>query len=493
MEYVIRKPKLKVDIIRPDYGAAVVNTATFVSNDLNNSTFIGNLQFKNIGSFSGDSKNNSLVAYSFKEELRSINNNFNLSFTLAEDKNGLTWLDKIELWDLVFIYEFEELRFIGIVKDKRYSAKMSGEGPQRDIEISGVSLSSLLATFNLIIDQFLFPSLPLAKTVNEKLQTDLSNQQSVGNKIKPLLKLIYDDFLLLATALGDNGATVKGIKPLLDSFIEFGSELSEDTVFQYAIALSIYNVGENHIWSILNNIITPPMYEMFPRWDSSKKKYSVVFRQSPFDADKWKALKSNTIPIIYLGDHDLGVNADEVYTYFLACVAGSNIDDKKGLVIGSDATNSQYGQLCAVDLDKWRKYGYRPLIVEFKYFDTNKNSTMSDVYTNMKILSNKLMYWYQKNDEFFTGSLNIQTIDSNATYNRKKLSNPRIGEKLTFLNGAEFYIESSEHKWHYGNPMTTTLHLTRGYVYDLNTGSLLYSIKNPGRGLKNLLNNKDAV
>jgi hypothetical protein len=45
--------------------------------------------------------------------------------------------------------------------------------------------------------------------------------------------------------------------------------------------------------------------------------------------------------------------------------------------------------------------------------------------------------------------------------------NPRIGERLLFLDG-KFYIRKSEHAWVYGGNPTNTLTVSRGMKYNDN-------------------------
>ncbi|KKL85240.1 hypothetical protein LCGC14_1956730, partial [marine sediment metagenome] len=74
-------------------------------------------------------------------------------------------------------------------------------------------------------------------------------------------------------------------------------------------------------------------------------------------------------------------------------------------------------------------------------------------------------------------TLNIMTIDESESRWKGKLKNPRVGEKIRFID-AEFYVEESQHSWNYGGPMRTSLNVTRGYVY--NNGVMLRKVENLG-------------
>ena len=100
----------------------------------------------------------------------------------------------------------------------------------------------------------------------------------------------------------------------------------------------------------------------------------------------------------------------------------------------------------------------------------------------MRSLGEMLKRWYEYNDEFHTGTLRFMTIDNKA--GDSGLRNPRVGERMSFLEG-EFYIEESEHSWSYGNPMETRLSLSRGFVYG-GDGLPVRAINNMGRLLSNI-------
>src|SRR4030042_5932896 len=152
MDSVTRKPEFEVRIVRPNF---------------NSSYYIEDLI---VASFSSNKENNGLLSYDFVDPIAASGGNFQLGLTLEQDDKGRTWLDRIDVKDLVFISEFDELRYVGTVEDKRQSSKMGGEGPERQISISGDSLSLLLSSFQLIIDQFLYTGTTTAQAANDELK-----------------------------------------------------------------------------------------------------------------------------------------------------------------------------------------------------------------------------------------------------------------------------------------------------------------------------------
>ena len=436
MEYKKRIPDFLVEVRRPDYNS-------------------GSYKSEEIGIFSSSNSNTGLISYSFSESLETIEDNFTLSFTPEIDENGLTWMDKIYLKDLVFISEFDQMRFIGIVENKRFSARMSGGTPNKQISITGVALGNLLSSFPLVIDQFLYQGNTLAEQANIQLKARLAAAMEDGYPLKNIMTAIYDSFFELSLKMGTVNVGGLGIKSIIDNFVGFGNQISSDVVLKYPIALSIYNVGINNIWDILSTLIVPPIYELFMLFDVDTEKYEAVFRQSPFEPSDWVGLPISKIPPVYLMDCDLGFSGNEIYTYYLCTVAGAGISDHKGMLLDS---YKGYGQIATKDEDKWKIYGYRPLIIEFRYFDQDQINTYTTTANTMQSLGQMVKRWYEHNDDFANGSIKFMTFDE------KEIRNPRIGERLSFMEG-EFYIEQSEHSWSYGGPMETRLSISRGYRY----------------------------
>ena len=147
---------------------------------------------------------------------------------------------------------------------------------------------------------------------------------------------------------------------------------------------------------------------------------------------------------------------------------------RKAMLLGQEGS----GYSAAKDEEKWRKYGYKPLIVEFKHFDKDKAETYTSVSNTMTGLGKMMKRWFEHNDEFLNGSIQIMTIDE--SWYPGEVKNPRIGERLEFLDG-QFYIEEVDHSWSYGDSMRTRLSVSRGYRYS--GGTMVGAIENPGRRL----------
>lgn len=452
MKTVARKPDFEVTVVRPNYNQAGyqgTTIATFVSSSPLSSTF-----------------SNALVSYSFEESLHTPDSSFHLRLIPEADEQGRTWYDKIQLMDLVFISEFGKIRYCGFVQNRRVVQSM-GDRPRRYIVISGSSIGAMLTNFPLVLDQFLYEGTTTAQAASKKLMARLAALQDTTNvSVAEILIAIYDSYFELTQAVGTLGAS-QGIRGVIDHFMDVESRLSSDVVIRYPMSFSMYQVGENNIWDIISQVITPPINELFGLWNPETNKYEVVFRQAPFEEADWRSLPLTSIPTVAVREADLGNSDSEVFTFYLATLPGSGISRRKAMVY-----DSGLGKIPQIDTEKWKKYGYRPMLVDFRYFNRDHEKT-SGAGPLMIELSEMMKKWFERNDEFLSGSVTFMTLPVSSW--RKETRSPRIGERLS-LFGGEFYIEKSEHSWEMEGPMETKLGLTRGYVYSVN-GSFRKPIK----------------
>ena len=452
MESHKRRPDLMIEVIRPDYNAKTFSPGNPVA------------QFSSASYAIQDEKfSNALVSYNFKESLETVDGDFSMTLTIEKDNSQRTWLDKLRIRDLVLISEFGRVQYAGYIDNIRLSAKMTGDGkPDRKILVNGGNFGKMLSSFKLVLDQFLFAGVDgQAEIDSTQLMSKLAQIREKDTGIALALIAIYKDYMKLALEMGNVNPSGRGVKPILEYYIDYSSELSKDLKIKYAFAPTLYQVGENSIWDIWGALVHPPLNELFGRWSPLLNVYQLVFRETPFEPDKWKFLEKNVIPPIVVRSYDIGKSDQEVFTFYASVLPGQYLDWKAAAGIDSSSV--------ITDKEKWSKYGYRPLIVKNRYFNRDKLESFSDqsVPSIMKAISTKMKRWFGKNDEFASGTLEMMTISPDewrdSRYNG--LQNPRVGEKIGLLDG-EFYVESSEHSWSYLSPMITKLSISRGYKYN---------------------------
>jgi len=410
------------------------------------------------GAVESDGKSTACLAYEYDEMIASPDGPFSLSLTLERDSENKTWYDKIFARDLVFIKEHGKLKYIGVVKNKRYQARMGDRGPERKISISGMSLGGLLVEFTILLDLHILASSETSDTAQRKYMESLASNVAKDQTLAAVLQSIKDAYFRLMEETGGNQNV--GVKHVIEKFFDWKSKMSSSVVAKYPIVVSAFQTGENNLWSTIQQVLNPPFHEMFSLLDPGSKQYQLWFRQTPFDPADWAALTKwvipDDIPALLLQDYDVGASDQDVKTWFICTLPGSAISREKALTLDA------YSRSSVKDDAKWPYYGFRPMYVESRWFNRSEENQkdFTGAEALMQELSERLFNWYSNNANFLTGTLTIMSVE-----NEEFKAVPRIGEKIGFLGG-EFYIEAVRSSWEYGGVMTKSLSLSRGYMYD---------------------------
>jgi hypothetical protein len=186
-------------------------------------------------------------------------------------------------------------------------------------------------------------------------------------------------------------------------------------------------------------------------------KYKLICRETPFDLDSWNDLKETAIDPLFLVDQNLSDSDAEVYTHFYSQAPNSSYSQNEAWA------NAAIDNISVFDNEKLPIYGYRQLAATFPFFDLDKAKDF-DSLEFLKYNSARLYAWFHNNADFQSGSITLMTVpdDDDGSY-------PDIGEKLKYLQGDSgkiyFYIEAVKRRMTYGNRMTSTYTVTRGYEY----------------------------
>lgn len=432
-DYYKRTPQVEIEIRRPDY--------------LSSNPSYSDSQIVVFGSSNQNNISTDCLGYNFSESVDSIDTDFSFSTTLAKDGNNLTWYDKIHVRDLVFIKENGITKFCGVVTNRRYGSRMADKGPQRQISISGKSIGSLLSTFVLLLDQHILSSGAVADAERQKFMADLSANIEKGQTLSGVVQSIINSFFSLMDKVGNTQN--KGIRKVINQFFDFTSGMASNVTAQYPIVISLYQMGENNLWSILQQLLTVPFQELYGQWIG--KKFVIKFRKTPFDPSDWIALPIKRVPEdilpVFIQDYDLGDSDNDVKTFYVCSLPGSAISREKALTIDN------YGRAFPIDSSKWAYYGYRPMLVECRFFNRDPSVQFSGAEDLMHKLSETLFRWYKNNTEYLSGTITLHNVINKM---------PNIGERMKLLGG-EFYVQSAQHSWSYGGALTLSVSITRGY------------------------------
>jgi hypothetical protein len=446
MDAAYRIPKVKVIIKRPNWnktsGLEEFSIVTFEPRPCTEDEK-AKAREKYAAPQNYDARSDALRSYTYTESRQNEESSFTLSLTAEQDKNGLTWLDKLDNFDLVFIEEFGKIRYCGIIHRMRYSSSMTPEGPERNIMVEGNGFDELLKTFHLVMDLTQFIQIP-AEVENLQAKSEFISKNDTS--FEGAIKFYYDNFKKLTVERGSQQAILALI---IEKYIRL--EVDKNCSTPLPICQSMYQMGVNTLWDIVRKIVPEPMYELFGRWDTEKNKYIIIARQSPFRPLDWKSLPTFAIRPVTLKEINLGLDDSDVFTAYYGTAPSFGYTKNITLTVDSLHKNIK------VDEERWKKYGYRPLNVEFSFLKRD-NIDPNDVEASLKEIGELLESWYKNNDHFLSGIISI------ISHEDDKKKYPAVGCRLEIIGG-EFYIDEITRKWDYGKSPTSDINVIRGGRY----------------------------
>jgi hypothetical protein len=400
-----------------------------------------------------------LLSYEFSEAVDDVKGSFSFSVENGTYDDGSTVFDKIKLRSIVYIYEGDEKAvFIGVIRQKNVGSAMHGAGPRKTITFSGCSLMGLVSDFVLSLDIKIM-DISDAGIASKQLTIKLMEALTIPE----FLKITFDNYinLTMKNFKMNECETVKILKAVTkNESLSIFTHGTHDSKFAYNIANAFYSQGRNNIVDMWKNILPNPIYEIYGYCDREGS-MKIMVRESPFDEKPWTALRMTVIEPISLKSYSLRQSDEEVYTVFNCWLEGS--------IMGHDfytVVNQYEGEESAMVIDKLKlaKYGYRPLEMAFRGYDRSQNikEGASGLAERFRKINERAARWYSRLDDMLTGNI---TIVTNFVEPHR---NPKIGEKVFFLDG-EFYVKSVSHTWNYGGNPSINLNVSRGMIYNNGT------------------------
>lgn len=405
-----------------------------------------------------------MTDYNFQHQIESISGSFSISvLPQAVDNSGRSLIDIIEMQDIVKIYEFNKLKFIGIITDAGYSASIQSGKVARKINLSGYSMGGLLESLSFVLDRHLMNDSPDVAGENRKLFDKIAKTFHPGFPVTEAIKTLINSFFEVMGKTSLAGSSVS--KHLIEKYIDLNG-IDPNIKFQYSVAFSYYSCGENSIWQILKDLFPPPLFEMFLKLDEVAGKYKLVLRESPFPYRKkgvWNFLHWRLLPLFKIRPNlithlDLKKSSQDLFTYVLATLPGSGKSREEAMIVDGVSASG------AKDQKKLNKYGFRPLYIEQKFFNRDGSNDGFDSKTVTKETSSKVYDWFYLGDESYSGELEVM--------NWGEL--PDVGDRVSILGG-EFYVERIMSRFTYAKTMILRIYITRGLDYK---GKGVTSIKN---------------
>jgi len=194
-----------------------------------------------------------------------------------------------------------------------------------------------------------------------------------------------------------------------------------------------------------------------------KDKSYVVFRPSPFDDSNFTTegpasklqmdnLLNFEIDDTIIKQKLLNINKNKKTGVYY--VSPSN--ETLGFVQGKFYTSGNYDESCI------RRYGYDTMNVKLGGYEVATESSSGNIESLVSDFQKKLRSWYERSDEFLTGTFTI-----------KGNENLRIGNKLSYVKTEEgnieddyeegyYYITGVTHDWMFGRNYQTIINVDRG-------------------------------
>lgn len=381
-------------------------------------------------------------------------------------------LDVINPMDVIKIYEFGTLKFIGYVVRISYGGSIGEDGkPQRNATITCQQMGGLFVTASVGLGLGTALGVeggPLIAAATD-LEVKLMEAVDDGVSFAEMLSVLTGAFTDYLKAIGATNLT-----DYLSTYVDTETGLSSKQTPALPRSFELFTGTEQSIsfWNVADTLVERPFNELWidngPRTVSIDGKNvtlgersSFVFRPTPFNGTKRGGAEGSafdSLPTVEVGkDHLLKFNLsrsmDEVYTFYSVKEPAFKLDDIVRILLGQ----------AVIDKDRIGKYLMKPLITELFYTRMTDSkgeaaeATGNDLETASKEASETLRNWYSKNDEYLSGVITSMVPEESE-------DDPKIGQKLSVygIDGL-FYVEGIAHVWNYQGPLKTDLTVTRGH------------------------------
>lgn len=387
------------------------------------------------------------------------------------------FLDDIRVLDVIKIYEFGILKWMGYIRRIGSSGYIESSGePRRTSVFQCTSFGGyLLESIVSINMQVLRNNLGFQQSA-EDLANNLAKAGNTGLTYNQEVSYLIDAwFTFINDTVGTNVQS-----RYIGRYVDFTSGMTQSETPGYPRELFLFYGEEDelNLWSVLEKLAEAPLNEFFfdvgPRTVHSngigitltEDKTYLIGRPTPFDGavtvsngvesppqNRFQSITSVVIPQQYLTRYDLNKSMDEVFSLYLTAPV---IYDMSRLELLAD------GREIKDDL-AYKKYLYRlcnkPLyyVTLLDHEASTEAATARGVADRALAVSKTLYNWYRYNDEYLSGTISYMVPE-------RSNNDPRIGDKME-IEGVvgSFYVEGLSHTWTYGGSLEAVATVTRGW------------------------------
>jgi len=433
-----------------------------------------------ISSSAGDTKSQ-LLSVVTQKDLTEPSGSFQIQLTPEKDSNGLTWFDRINIWDFV------EIDFKGILDDREltcmrglidsvtFSEDYASGVPQRSIMVSGRDLGCLLTDFHIYMIPELGEKAAAEMVVGGPVWFRAAEKGFIGGNA-------YDTFEFLTKMFFEQIDLVISSEASILTYLDWDAASFMDDLRTYIGYLQGY---QGPWWNAFSQYQDQPFHEMFV-YDSNAMSWFILRPSRLKDANRnyhptvislmSNSEKSHMYPPDFTITNEekistsLSKHITDMYNYYLT-IPTLNVMTKidfRGTAIQNNFDNPENSKNPFFQLDKeypsyMKKYGFRKKEFETTYIDLDigqfkrqgqgYNSELKNTFVELgEELNRVLVAWFLHNPLLLSGNIQI------AGTNRSIIGTYMIDQDEKM----EYYVEGVNHNFVTLQSFTTNLRVSRG-------------------------------
>jgi len=418
-----------------------------------------------------------ILSYRFQKTIK--NPTGSCQFSVVPQIENINIMDELSTMDVIKIYEFGVLKFIGYIIRISYGGSIGNDGkPSRNTTITCQQMGGLLQTASIGLGLCAASGIETDSLLNAAalLSLNLANAAEDGLSFAEMIGVLVNGFIDYIESIG-----AENLSNYLSEYIDASTGLCSDEITRLPKTFALFNGTEQSVtfWQVAEQLVERPFNELWidngPRIVSVGgktveliNKVSIVFRPTPFNGrliDGNEGTEFDSLPVVnvdknHLISFNLSKSMDEAYSFYSVKKAAFRMDDVRRLLLGQ----------AKIDSERIGKYLLKPLMTELFFTrienvngdDIDPDATASKLETEGLEEATTLYNWYHLNDKYLSGVITEMVP-------KKAENDPKIGQKLS-VYGIEgyFYVEGIAHTWSYQGPLKTDLTVTRGYDYNHN-------------------------
>ena len=424
-----------------------------------------------------------LFSYTFQKTIKNPNSSGSITLSPQYSVTNRHFFNKIKPFDIAKIYEFGQLKFIGIIRKINGDGAIGEDGnPNRSVVLELSGMGGYLSEAKIGISAIIFNEssidpLITFQNIQENFKETIAGGIALDRSLtyRELVNFALDTWFTLLNSIGGS----RRFDNIINEYFNFTSGVGDFPRPLWPKEWDLYqgNYDDITLWSLLDNLLDIPFNELFfdegPRKvvlngsvaNLDESKVHLILRNTPFNGsvpdggsgieNRFDVLPEKIVENIV--QYKLNRSMEEVYTLYITSAPIWNLSQFELIAHGFSVP----------DREKFAKYLYLPLSVKLNNIripdiEETKLADMPRVDQRIQNAAETLKRWFENNDVFYNGVITTHVPQEGD-------DDVRIGEKIALIGEeGHFYCESITHVWTYGGSLLTHLGVTRGFDYARN-------------------------